>query len=314
MRRNYDSKSTEQHHYSDFNQLVAESRTEDRTIEYKLVLPSNADSEKVPLLLKPVCSFANADGGDLIFGMKALDGIPQEVVGFDIANIDQLKLTLEHILQNGIEPQLRGVGIKEVPLSNNKYALVLRVPQSWISPHRVKNNARFYARNSAGAYELDVPQIKQSFYLSETLAERIRSFRAERIAVISTDASPVPLRDGVRVMLHLLPLASFASPRMFSVSQYENLWQKISPPGAGSIDYHLNFEGLVVSSGTKVNKYRAYSQFFRSGIVEFVHVYESREQQRYIPSAKYEQILMESFKNGISILRDLGISPPIYVI
>lgn len=297
----------------DINQLIAESRTEDRTIEYKQIVPGNADSEKIPLLLKPVCSFANTDGGDLIFGVRAQDGIPQEIVGIDIANLDQLKLTIEHVLQSGIEPQLRGVGIKEIPISDNKYVLVVRVPKSWISPHRVKNNARFYARNSAGGYELDVPQIKQSFYFSETIAERIRAFRADRIATVSSNAPPVPLQEGVRLMLHILPLVSFASPSMFSVSQYENLWQRISPPGSGSIDYHLNFDGIVVSSGTEANGFRAYSQLFRSGILEFVRNYEPHGQQKYIPSAEYEQTLMHNFKNGLSVLRELGVSQPMWV-
>lgn len=297
----------------DLNQLVAEARSEDRTIEYKLTAPGNADSEKIPLLLKPVCSFANTDGGDLILGMKAQDGIPQEAVGFDVANLDQLKLTIDHILQSGIEPQLRGVGIKEIQLPNNKYALVVRVPKSWISPHRVKNNARFYARNSAGSYELDVPQIKQSFYLSETLADRIRTFRADRIALVSGGACPVPLRDGARLMLHILPLSSFASTSMFSVAQYENLWRKIIPHGTGNVNYHLNFDGIVVGSGTEENGYRAYSQLFRSGIFEFVRVYEPRDHDKYIPSQEYEAALIQNFKNGISVLRELGVSLPIYV-
>lgn len=297
----------------DLNQLIAESRTEDRTIEYKLIVPGNADSEKIPLLLKPVCSFANTDGGDLIFGVRAQDGIPQEIVGVDIASLDQLKLTLEHVLQSGIEPQLRGIGIKEIPLSGNKYVLVVRVPKSWISPHRVKNNARFYARNSAGGYELDVPQIKQSFYLSETLAERIRAFRADRIAVVSSNVSPVPLQEGARLMLHILPLASFASPNMFSVSQYEELWRLMCPCNSGSINYHLNFEGIVVGSGTEENGFRAYSQLFRSGIFEFVRVYEPRDQQKYIPSADYEQALMSGFKNGLLVLQRLGVSQPMWI-
>lgn len=45
-------------------QLIAEGRTEDRRIEYKLALPGAADSEKIPWLLKPVCSFTNTDGGE----------------------------------------------------------------------------------------------------------------------------------------------------------------------------------------------------------------------------------------------------------
>lgn len=49
--------------------LVDQQRSEDHSIEYKERLPGNADSEKVPWLLKPVCSFANSEGGDLVLGV-----------------------------------------------------------------------------------------------------------------------------------------------------------------------------------------------------------------------------------------------------
>lgn len=148
---------------ADLSALISEARSEDRTIEYKLTLPSSAGGEKIPRLLKPVCSFANTDGGDLMFGVRENRGVPTNFDGLDIDNIDREKLSLEHIIQNGIEPQIRGVHIRDVKLDGGRFILVVRVPKSWIAPHRVKGNARFYARNSGGTYELDIPQIRQSF-------------------------------------------------------------------------------------------------------------------------------------------------------
>ena len=245
---------------ANLSQLKEEGRGEDRTIEYKISLPGTADSEKIPWLLKPVCSFANTDGGDLIFGIRARDGIPHEIVGVQIPNPDECKLTLEHLIQNGIEPQIRGIGIKGVLLQNGNYALIVRVPRSWIAPHRVKGNARFYARNNAGAFELDVPQLKQAFLLSETVAQRIREFRADRIAVVSGSRAPVRLKNGLRVLLPLLPLSSFTTSLALPVDEYADLWQRLKPPGTdgtGSIDYHLNFDGVIGMSGTEEGGYKA---------------------------------------------------------
>lgn len=118
--------------------LISEARSEDRTIEYKLTLPSSAESERVSRLLKPVCSFANTDGGDLVFGLRANQGVPTTLEGIDIDNIDQTKLSFEHIIQSGIEPQIRGVQIRDIKLDNGKFVVVVRVPKSWIVPHRVK--------------------------------------------------------------------------------------------------------------------------------------------------------------------------------
>ncbi len=52
----------------DIDALVANAVSERRTIEYKLVLPENADSNKKEFLAD-VSSFANAAGGDLLFGV-----------------------------------------------------------------------------------------------------------------------------------------------------------------------------------------------------------------------------------------------------
>lgn len=297
----------------DLNLLVTERRTEDKAIEYKLELPSNADSEKISKLLKPVCSLANTDGGDLILGVRAEQGIPEELTGVNVENIDQLKLTLEHQFQNGIEPQIRGVHIKEVQLTNGSYTIVIRVPKSWTAPHRVKSNARFYARNSAGCYELDVPQIKQAFLLTETVSSSIMNFRADRIASIVGGSSPVQLKEGARVILHVFPLASFTDARKLQVQEYHPRWQALLPADGGNIDYRLNFDGIVVASGTDKNGFRSYNQLFRNGVFESVRVYEAGERGAFIPGSSYETNLLKSFNKGIQFIKSLDYYPPVYV-
>jgi hypothetical protein len=46
----------------------------------------------------------------------------------------------------------------------------------------VSKNYKFYGRNSAGKYPPDVGELRTAFTLSETVAERIRNFRVDRIA------------------------------------------------------------------------------------------------------------------------------------
>ena len=91
----------------DLNALVTEGRAEDRTIEYKATLPGPADSEKIPRLLKPVCSFANTDGGDLLLGVSEHRGRLRGIDGVDSDNQDKTSLALLHMCQNGIDPRCR---------------------------------------------------------------------------------------------------------------------------------------------------------------------------------------------------------------
>jgi len=55
---------------SDIETLVDLKTAERRTLDYKELLPGNTDEEKKEFLYD-ASSFANAAGGDLIFGVKA---------------------------------------------------------------------------------------------------------------------------------------------------------------------------------------------------------------------------------------------------
>ena len=57
----------------DIQHLVEEGTPEKRTLEFKVELPGTKESEKKEFLAD-VSSFANAVGGDLIFGVATTDG------------------------------------------------------------------------------------------------------------------------------------------------------------------------------------------------------------------------------------------------
>ena len=72
--------------------------------------------------------------------------------------------------------------------------------------------SKFYSRNSAGKYPLDVSEIRAAFLMSETTGQRIRSFRTDRLATIIADEMPVKLEKQQRLVFHIMPLASFSHP------------------------------------------------------------------------------------------------------
>ena len=53
----------------DLEDLITNQTLERKTLEYKRSIPSNSDSEKKEFLAD-VSSFANASGGDLIYGIS----------------------------------------------------------------------------------------------------------------------------------------------------------------------------------------------------------------------------------------------------
>jgi predicted HTH transcriptional regulator len=65
----------------DLQDLIDNQVSKGKIMEYKEALPSNSESDKKEFLAD-VSSFANAAGGDLIFGIGEDSGVPIELCGF----------------------------------------------------------------------------------------------------------------------------------------------------------------------------------------------------------------------------------------
>lgn len=60
-----------------------------------------------------VCSFANADGGDLIFGVTEKNGVASSIQPIAIENIDRFELDLRNIMLS-IQPSIPNVDFKKL--------------------------------------------------------------------------------------------------------------------------------------------------------------------------------------------------------
>ena len=182
---------------ADLQALVGVVR-EDRTLEFKREMPGKAESELGPFLAG-ISSLANTNGGDFVIGIAANDGLAEATPGIAIASLDAEKLRIEQLVANGLEPRLPSIDIVGIETTVGCYVIVVRVRRSWVGPHRVKANSRFYGRNSAGKYPLDVGELRTAFVLGEFVADRMRAFRTDRLIRIGLDATPVRLSPGGRV-------------------------------------------------------------------------------------------------------------------
>ena len=153
---------------ADIEALVANAVAEGRAIEYKQQLPGNGDKDKKEFLAD-VSSFANAGGGDIIFGVvEKRDGdnkptdLPEKAEGLAGINAGAEMNRLDAIIQSGIEPRIPGCRIRSIDGFASGPVLVIRIPKSWAAPHMVtfKNLSRFFTRTSAGKQQLDVGEIR----------------------------------------------------------------------------------------------------------------------------------------------------------
>jgi hypothetical protein len=295
----------------DLAALVAGGVPEGRTIEYKRELPGNSDSDKKEFLAD-ASSFANTSGGDLIFGVEEDRGVPTRVVGVQAADLDLEIRRIDSILSSGLSPRIR-YAVKTVPVDDGR-VLVIRVERSWSGPHRVvfQGHDKFYARNSAGKYPLDVNELRAAFTLSATVTEKIRAFRTDRIIALANNQTPLQFVDAPKVILHCMPLESFAGQPSFDVLPFKQDPIRLQPMGTSRWDVRLNLDG-VLAYGTHQPAF-TYTQLYRSGIIEVVHgnlLAHKYEDRLVIPSVSFEEKVFSYLPRCFRLLREVGASAPV---
>lgn len=308
---------------SDIDSLIYNGVAETRTLEYKEKLSGNSDEDKKEFLAD-ISSFANASGGDIIYGIQEqrssdnkTTGIPEAANGVGAINSDAEIRRLENIIRDGVAPRIVGLQTKAIDGFADGSVIVIRVPKSWNSPHMVtfKNHSRFYSRNSAGKYPLDVTEIRSAFIVSESLPERIRQFRTERIAKIIADETPVPLQSNPKIVLHVLPLASLTSGTSIDVNLAANNPSSLQPITSSSWNQRYNFDGIVKYFSIQPPTSSSYTQLFRNGAIEAVDAYilEPSKGRKIISSVFYEEELIKSLQEYLQLQQQLELNPPVLI-
>src|SRR6185437_6300972 len=160
---------------------------EHKILEYKQSLNIGTGDERAGCLAD-VSSFANASGGDILFGIgEERDengkptGIPAEVIPLEFGNPATECARIEQLEESGIQPRIPIVQVKAIEIPDRGRVIVVRVGKSWIAPHMVTyaNRSRFYSRNSStGKVQLDVQQIGAAFAAQRDLGERLQGWKA----------------------------------------------------------------------------------------------------------------------------------------
>lgn len=283
---------------ADIEQLVADQTCEGPHLDFKRDFPTAWNDAAKHEFLADATAFANSGGGDLIFGVEE-DGQAQAlaVVPQAIPNADQEIRRLQDFLLNLAEPRLPGVKIHAVQVSVagiDGYVIVVRIPQSWAGPHRVKTNQHFFIRDGLRKRQLDVPELRSIFLRTENQARRVNDFRTERLGKILSGDAPHRLVDGPVLVAHLIPTQAALGLVQVDPVPYTN--QRGLPVlGVTGGMARLNIDGaLVVRNETPQGETHGYSQFFRNGFFESTYVLARRngEGRAVLPSTAYERDLI----------------------
>jgi hypothetical protein len=300
---------------ADLEALVESQAAESKYLDFKLHVVGQTDSERREFLAD-VSSFANALGGQIVFGIGETDGKASELQGLEISDPEREILRLEAIARTGISPRIPGLALHAVALSPTRHSIIVRVPRSWLAPHMVNHGGitRFFTRTSAGKHQMDIEEIRQAFVASDALIERLRAFRFDRLSRLSSSDDPMLLQEAPLVVIHVLPINSFQSATQLDMKSLVKEWHRVPMLYGGVSDYRLTFDGLLVRLVLADGTTGAYTLLFRNGAIETVnsHLLEPQSGLR-IPALAFEQQVIEATSGILSFLNSVAIEPPFYV-
>lgn len=323
------NKKIEEITLDDIQLLIDNSVCESKTLEYKRDLNIDNDANKKEFLAD-ISSFANSIGGDIIIGLEedSQDKIPINICGISYQNEDFLVRKLESFIRDSIQPIILNIQCKVLPLeTDNKGVLIIRIPQSIISPHRIeyKNSGKFYTRNSKGKYPMDVNELRLAFNSGIDLSKRIEEFKLNQYYKLISNKSNLLTSNSPILVVHYIPISSFNNAlQLFSMSDIKQAIKKSNSTAFGNFALNkINVDGVSINH----NQYneKSLANFNNNGIIEKAtssNIFEKDfELPGIIPKVVINCIFSETLLNSIirdfnemkNYYKNLGITPPIIV-
>jgi hypothetical protein len=215
---------------------------------------------------------ANTKGGDLVFGVQEdAEGCAARLAPIQ-SNPDEVITRLTNILTDGLEPKLHGIVMRAVPIAAGGFALVLRIPRSYSGIHRSSRDAHFWVRESRSKRSLDVPGIVSRVSDLIGREDRVADFFARRYAAIGTGAYPLKLKEGPKLVIHIVPTRDILAGEEVDLIRVQEAGEFFLMPGNRSSVSTYTFEGVLQhhTPNEQDGTVRAATLLFRSGVVESV--------------------------------------------
>lgn len=167
----------------------------------------------------------------------------------------------------------------------------------------------FFIRNKNKSDPMDIEDLRIGFNLSETFAEKIRSFREDRISKIFSGETPVPLGDGSKIVIHLVPLNAFYPGQNYDIEEITSDLSNLRPFDDAPYGSRYNLDGFLTYHGFSDSDLLSYLQIYRNGIIESTDSYILSED--HIPSEYFEEKIIRSINSYLDIQKNLRVETPI---
>jgi len=131
--------------YEDISSLWQNNQNETLNLEFKSEVSS--DSKEIA---KDVSSFANAEGGIIIYGISEDNGKAVEGDGIDIGqNSERIQQIISSSTSPNVPLEIVQIDVPPTENSNSRREfLVVKIPKSPFMIHQVTTNSKYYIRNN----------------------------------------------------------------------------------------------------------------------------------------------------------------------
>lgn len=299
---------------TELTKLVADGVPESIVLEYKFSLPSlRSDSDKREFT-EDVTSFANTDGGYIVYGIAerpTVDGTNSGIAGSlnpqEANSVSSTITQMESILVDSVEPRLR-VQFRSVQMQNGAI-LVCFIPRSSTRPHRVKTSRVFPGRVETRKFQMDITQIRTAFLGANESRKSIESFVADRLLSIRAGTTIAGFDAANSVISHFVPIDSFELDRpRHSVGELKGTTTMLNPLSERFDKEVINLDGIL-RKDTNSNVIESYLQIFRNGIVESGDTTAVMYTSNGIHSVSIEKTLQFHTRQMLNYYRELGSGP-----
>jgi hypothetical protein len=158
-----------------------------------------------------------------------------------------------------------------------------------------------------------VEELRIAFAFSNTVTERIRAFRTDRIIALSNNETPIPFVEAPKIVLHCIPVEAFAGHSQYDVLQYYNHPDRLRPMEGRGWSQGINLDGVFTYSGTKPAY--SYTQVYRNGVIEVVNgsILKPWNGEKLIPNLAFESAVRSYLSFCFQKFQEIGCSTPVVI-
>jgi hypothetical protein len=183
------------------------------------------------------------------------------------------------------------------------------------------NDNRFYVRHGNMTALMDVGEVRTAFASAESLPERLRSLRLNRIDAIASGDVARPLSNPEALVFHLIPVKSLdplyecdleafvtleRANRCYLPTTYET-------EGRGYLEF--DFDSVQTLCGQD-DGCAGYTKLFRTGVLEVVDSLRLQRRERIgggFLAGSYEKELFELLPRWLETLKIVKAEPPVLI-